>query len=108
MLQYINKFFLMFFLLFSAIPEAMAQLALDIDFSRTVYLVDEPVYARIRLRNDSGTPLIFGEAENLQGRLHLEVMAPNGNRYSMPEKAVNPLQGLVLREGQEREVLFEL
>jgi hypothetical protein len=88
--------------------EALAQLALDIDFSRNVYLVNEPVYARLRLRNDSGTPLVFGESENLQGRLYLEVIAPNGNRYSMPETAANPLQGLVLREGQEREVLFEL
>lgn len=102
------KLFTVFFMCLFAAAEAAAQLALDIDFSRNVYLVNEPIYARIRMRNDSGAPLVFGESSELQGRLHLEVIAPNGNRFSFSESEKNPLQGLILREGQEREVLFEL
>ena len=91
-----------------AAAECAAQLAMDIDFNRSVFLLNEPIYARLRLRNDSGRTLIFGESQDLRGRLQMEIVGPNGRRFRFPGSGPNPLQGLVLREGQEREVVFEL
>ena len=55
-----------------------AQMGLDIDLNRTVYMQYEPVYACISLRNDSGRALVFGNDPRLQGFILFEIRDANG------------------------------
>ena len=107
-MKYLTRLIFAAVLGLAAAAECAAQLAMDIDFNRNVFLLNEPIYARLRLRNDSGRTLIFGESQDLRGRLQMEIVGPNGQRFRFPGSGPNPLQGLVLKEGQEREVIFEL
>jgi hypothetical protein len=64
-----------------ALPHALlAQVALDMQLTDGYhYLVNEPIYMRLLMRNDSGRPLVFGGSKQLRGKLRFELTRNNGS-----------------------------
>ncbi|MDY4162467.1 MAG: hypothetical protein SOX97_02655, partial [Sutterella sp.] len=59
-------------LLVVALP-AGAQVSMELQLNRSVYMQYEPIFAKLKLRNYSGQPLVFGVADELKGELLFEV-----------------------------------
>lgn len=97
-------FFISTFFLLAA--GALAQIALDVSLNRGTYLLFEPVYAKIVLRNYSGRTVVFGENEDLKGNLKFVIDMPPGNvSADLREESYNPLVGVVLAAGASEEVI---
>lgn len=67
----------LFFSLFSA--SLFAQLALKLVPSQQKYMQYEPIYLLLRIRNDSGRPIVFGHNAKLQAKLFFEITDQRGN-----------------------------
>ncbi len=80
---------------------SFAQIALDLQLVDGYhYLIHEPIYLKILMRNDSGRPLVFGDSKQLQGKLRFEVTKANGELVP-PRNGVTPeLPAMVLGSGQ--------
>ena len=83
---------------------ASAQMGLDIDLNRTVYMQYEPVYACISLRNDSGRALVFGNDPRLQGFILFEIRDANGRLVPKRPGAEISVTGLVLGPGEVKRI----
>ena len=58
---------IMFLAMFSA--SLFAQLALKLVPNQQKYMQYEPIYMLLRIRNDSGRPIVFGHNAKLQAKL---------------------------------------
>ncbi len=58
--------------LFSFFP-ASAQVSLELQLNRSVYMQYEPIFAKLKMRNYSGQPLIFGVSKEFRGELLFDV-----------------------------------
>ncbi|UKI29606.1 MAG: hypothetical protein L6W00_16170 [Lentisphaeria bacterium] len=83
-----------------------AQMGLDIDLNRTVYMQYEPVYACISLRNDSGRALVFGNDPRLQGFILFEIRDANGRLVPKRPGAEISVTGLVLGPGEVKRMVL--
>ena len=89
-----------------ALPAA-AQVSVDLVFNQEKYMQYEPVYAKVRLRNFSGQPLVFGKDEKLKGELLLEVVH-NKRLVNVLNNQQFSLIGTVLLPGQSDEFTFRV
>lgn len=83
-----------------------AQMGLDIDLNRTVYMQYEPVYACISLRNDSGRALVFGSDPRLQGFILFEIRDANGRVVPKRPGAEISVTGLILGPGEVKRMVL--
>ena len=83
-----------------------AQMGLDIDLNRTVYMQYEPVYACISLRNDSGRALVFGSDPRLQGFILFEIRDANGRVVPQRPGAEISVTGLILGPGEVKRMVL--
>lgn len=86
---------------------SFAQVALDLKLVDGYhYLINEPVYARLLMRNDSGRPLVFGDSKQLQGKLRFEITKSNGQLLPLRGKEVPEFPPMVLGAGQTSDEHF--
>lgn len=84
-----------------------AQVSVELMLNQEKYMQYEPVYARVRLRNYSGQPLVFGKNEKLKGELLLEIEL--NRRLIQPIESEDfSLIGTVLMPGQTSEFVFRV
>lgn len=93
-------------LLAAAFP-AFAQVSVELVLNQEKYMQYEPIYARVRLRNYSGQPLVFGQNEKLKGELLMEI---EYDRRIVPPVSTEDfsLIGTVLMPGQTSEFVFQV
>ena len=84
-----------------------AQVAVELSLNQEKYMQYEPIYAKIRLRNYSGRPLVFGKDDSLQGEVQLEITQ---NRRIIKPLSLKDfaLTGTVLLPGQSEEFVFRV
>ncbi len=93
------EFLLVAVLFIFPIVSVEAQLALSVGLDRDGYLLNEPVFAKVVVRNYSGRGLIFGENEELRGRIEFEIHSPDGRVLDAFEYDFDPFEGTVLNPG---------
>ena len=90
----------------AALP-VFAQVSVELVLNQEKYMQYEPIYARVRLRNYSGQPLVFGKNEQLKGELLLEI--EHDHRIVPLQSAEDfSLIGTVLMPGQTSEFVFQV
>lgn len=95
-------------LCFAALPAA-AQISLELRLSRTVFMQYETVFARVKMRNYSGQPLIFGDSKELKGALLFDIRDGSRSAALPPLDAqVYALDGVVLMPGETQTVIVPL
>ena len=52
---------------------AFSQLAMELNSNQTHYMQYESIYMHLRIRNDSGRPMVFGKNEKLTAKLYFEI-----------------------------------
>lgn len=86
---------------------AAAHVSVELVMNQERYMQYEPIYAKVRLRNYSGQPLVFGKNEQLKGELQLEIV--QNKRFIQPLKNNDfSLIGTVLLPGQSDEFIFRV
>lgn len=85
-----------------ALPRTLpAQVALDLQLTDGYhYLLNEPVYMRLLMRNDSGRPLVFGGSKQLQGKLRFELTKANGELVPPRDGEAPEFPPMVLGTGE--------
>ncbi len=101
-----KPFTLLLFLL--AAVALHAQVGLDINLNRNVYMQYEPVYAAVTIRNDSGKALVFGSDPQLQGSIQFEIKDLDGKVIPARPDAALTVSGLVLRPGELRRLVLPI
>ena len=96
------------FLLFFAGAELFAQLGVTIMSDRKGYLLYEPVYIKVRIRNYSGKSLVFGESEQMSGSLDFIITTPERGTADKRKNFYNPLSGIVLAPGAIEEAVVPI
>ncbi len=86
---------------------AAAQVSVELALNQYNYMQYEPVYARIRIRNFSGQPLVFGKNEKLKGDLLLHITHRGRLVKPIGQKEFS-LVGTVLMPGQTQEFIFPI
>jgi len=85
---------------------AFAQLGIAIDMNHKAYLQYENISARITLRNFSGHPLIFGESEQLQGKIRFEITSPDGSFIPLSGNQTPCITGMLIEPGKTKQVVI--
>ncbi len=93
-------------LLFTA-AALYAQVAIELTIPRTTYLEYERIFARVRMRNYSGQPLVFGRDSRLSGKLLFDVSL-NGKRIEPVSADSYPMTGTILQPGETKEIMLLL
>lgn len=99
----------LFFCAFSALPCLIyAQVGIQMELNRKDFMLHEPIYACVTLRNDSGKALLFGENPKLQGFILFDIRDTKNNRILQKENAEINVSGLFLGPGEVRSITFPL
>lgn len=86
--------------------QVSAQIGIALGLDRTSYLIHEPIYAKIYIRNYSGRTLIFGEKEKvLKGDLAFVIFGPDGKTIKRYNDKIKPLNRTVLNPGASTSVI---
>ncbi len=93
-------------LLFLTVFAVSAQVSMELEFNRSVYMKHEQVVARLKLRNFSGQPLVFGEDSRLQGELLFEFFSPDNRILPFAGAAPIPVTGMILNPGETKELII--
>jgi hypothetical protein len=102
------KRYLFLLLLFSSGTELFAQLGVTIMSDRKGYLLYEPIYIKVRIRNYSGKSLVFGETEVMSGSLNFIITTPEKGTADKRKNFYNPLAGVVLAPGAVQESIVPI
>ena len=87
--------------------QAGAQLRLNVSCDRGRYIIHEPVQVTLRIRNDSGNALSFGEAA--PGRPLLSLVCQREDATTRETREADALiRGLELAPGQEKTLTFAI
>lgn len=101
--------FLLLLALFTAIPFiSKAQLAISLKMNRNYYLQYETVYAKVKVRNDSGHAVVFGKDKRLQGKLLFKIVTAKGVPVSTISKTPYPMEGIIINAGQSKEFIIPI
>jgi len=95
-------------LCFAALPELRAQIGLEISLNRKVYMLYEPIYACVKIRNDSGRPLLFGKDPRLQGFVLFEIRDSRGQVVPQRKSADISVTGLLLGPGEVKNMVIPI
>ena len=85
-----------------------AQIGIEISLNRDVYMLYEPVYACVTLRNDTGRPLLFGKNPKFQGFVLFEIKDRSGRVIPQRPDAGVSVTGLVLRPGEVKRMVIPI
>ncbi len=78
----------------------MGQIALKLELSQKDYLQYDKVYAKVTMDNYSGTPIVFGSAEQLKGSLSFHIETPDKSvEFLIDEKITPNIENMILRPG---------
>ena len=89
-------------------PPLSAQIGIEVSLNRDVYMLYEPVYACVTLRNDTGRPLLFGKNPKLQGFVLFEIKDRTGRVVPQrPDSGVS-VTGLMLRPGEVKRMVIPI
>ena len=66
---------------------------------RNSYLLHEPVFVKVFIRNYSGRGLIFGVNKELKGNIEFEIHDPCGKIIKPHSTKPNPMDGTILNPG---------
>lgn len=85
--------------LLASLP-SFGQIAMKISLPQKNFLLYEPIYVRLDLRNVSGHPIVFGQSEKLAGELNFEIRSRNTSSYIplISGKKPSP-KGIILQPG---------
>ena len=89
-----------------ALPAA-AQVSMELQLNRSVYMQYEPVYAKLKLRNYSGQPLVFGVADELKGEVLFEITRGTETVAKIPAKDI-PVSMNILMPGASLELVVPI
>ncbi len=104
----IRQLVLLVALLALASLESWAQVGLNLKAERTRYLKYERIQMTLLMRNYSGNTLIFGETDEMQGRLLFNVTSQSGKLVPILDPKANPLAGMVFAPGESKELTLTL
>lgn len=82
-----------------------AQFGLSLGLDRTSYLLHEPVYAKVYIRNYSGRGLVFGDNKALRGEISFVIFGPDGKQIKKFNEKINPMNGTILNPGASTDVI---
>lgn len=92
--------FFLFLLTFFVSAELYGQIAMKITLPQKNFLMYEPIYIRIDMRNVSGHPIVFGESKGLAGKLDFEIRSKETGNYVSLAAAKGPSpKGVILQPG---------
>lgn len=94
-MQRFHKLVMVFVFAIALIQSVFAQIGMQLATSQRTYMLYEPIQVVLRLRNDTGRPLVFGLEEDLKAEIYFEIQDRNFKRM---EKY--PLKPLVLNKGR--------
>lgn len=85
-----------------------AQLAMELKSNQAYYMQYEAIYMHLRIRNDSGRPIVFGKNQKLLAKLYFEVADVNGKVLEgfMP-KAITLTRGKVINPGKTGDIVLK-
>ena len=89
-----------------ALPAA-AQVSMELQLNRSVYMQYEPVYAKLKLRNYSGQPLVFGVEDELKGEVLFEITRGTETVAKIPAKDI-PVSMNILMPGASLELVVPI
>ena len=101
-----KKMFLSLLLLFPVL--LFAQLGIKMELNRKDFMLYEPVYACVTLRNDSGKALLFGSNPKLQGFILFDIRDRNNNRIPQRKDAELNVTGFFLGPGETKSITLPL
>lgn len=100
--------FLFGLLLFGFAFPAAAQVSLELKLSRSVYMQYEAVFAKVKMRNYSGQPLVFGKDDKLHGELLFDVTQGTDGVVPAIQGKQYMLEGTILMPGETKELIVPL
>ncbi|HBC85968.1 MAG TPA: hypothetical protein DCZ94_03340 [Lentisphaeria bacterium] len=87
---------------------AGAQVSVAVAVNRSNYLLFEPIYAKVILRNFSGQSLAFSDDAAATGTLKFFIEMPDRTRAELRKNAFSPMTGIILKPGATEEVLVPI
>lgn len=84
------------------------QVGVKLELKKRVYLQYETVVAKVTLRNDSGNPVLFGQAEQLRGDLKFHILDGNKRTVRANDPDARILENVLLQPGETQEVFVIL
>lgn len=101
------KRFIILLISLAAFP-AFAQLAMVLTPNQATYMQYEPIYMHLRIRNDSGRPIVFGLNSKLQAKLHFEIRDfQNKIVNEHAGKSILLSKGKVINPGQIGDIILK-
>lgn len=95
-------------LVLAAVSPVFAQLAMVLTPNQSAYMQYEPIYMHLRIRNDSGRPVVFGTNRKLQAKLYFEVTDLRGKvMEDLSGKAIILTKGKVINPGQIGDIILK-
>ena len=91
-----------------SVSPLLANLAMRLTPNQSTYMQYEPVYMHLRIRNDSGRPVVFGQNAKLRAKLYFEITDLNGRL--VPESDAKPItmtKGKVINPGQIGDIIIK-
>lgn len=85
-----------------------AQIGIKMELNRRDYMLYEPIYICVTLRNDSGRALLFGKDPRLQGFILFDIRDKNNRRIPKRPNTEISVSGLFLGPGETRSITFPL
>jgi len=85
-----------------------SQVGMNIKSDRKIYLLYEPIYVKVSLRNYSGKTLVFGESENTKGSLSFIIETPAKGIAEKSKNNYNPMLGEIIPTGGADEVIVPI
>lgn len=102
-----KKFILMLFLMIFSVS-SFAQLALKLVPNQQKYMQYEPIYVLLRIRNDSGRPIVFGHNAKLQAKLFFEITDSKGSVIGdNPPAPIIISRGKVINPAQTADIVLK-
>lgn len=99
------RYFATVFVMMCCMATVYAQLGLELVMSRSIYLAHEPIFAKVKIRNYSGQPLVFGEDSRLRGEVLFEFVGPD-QRVIAPLSDHFSMVGTILMPGESKELII--
>jgi hypothetical protein len=86
----------------------LAQIGIKMELNRKDFMLYEPIYACVTLRNDSGKALLFGSNPQLQGFILFDIRDRKNNRILQKEKTDLSVDGLFLGPGEVKSITIPI
>lgn len=102
------KIFLSLIIMTTVACIAGAQLAMSLKMNRIYYLQYETVYAKVKIRNNSGHAVIFGKDKRLQGKLLFKIIDRDRNPVKALSDKSYPMDGIIIEAGRSKEFVVPI